>query len=103
VSPVVGEVVIDACTLWNFAVVGRLDLLDGRYSHRGVRWTESIQLEIKRHVREEPQLQDVLTRVLAECHAAGEIGCPDAFDLLKAMAAKGRGVRIPPSHRNVCP
>jgi predicted nucleic acid-binding protein len=182
VSPVVGEVVLDACTLWNFAVVGRLDLLDNRYSHRGVRWTESIQLEISRHVPEEPQLQDVLNaqwlgqpmviagspqtlirierirrgllatptdpptlhlgeaevidlletqhpswvfitddgpagdlakrrgltvldsaRVLSECHAAGEIGCPAAYALLEAMAAKGRGVRIPPSHREVCP
>jgi predicted nucleic acid-binding protein len=182
VSPIIGEVIIDACTLWNFAVVGRLDLLDGRYTHRGVRWTESIQLEIRRHVSEEPQLQEVLNArwlgvpmaiagspqtlrrielirrgllatpadpptlhlgeaevidlletqhpswvfitddrpagdlakrrglavldsalVLSECHAAGEIGCPAAYELLSAMAAKGRGVRVPPNHRVVCP
>jgi hypothetical protein len=60
VSPVIGEVVIDACTLWNFAVVERLDLLEVRYAHRGARWTEAIQLEITRHVKEEPLLRAVL-------------------------------------------
>lgn len=59
-SPAIGEVIIDACTLWNFAVVQRLDLLEVRYGHRGVRWTEAIRLEITRHVREEPLLQAVL-------------------------------------------
>lgn len=59
-SPAIGEVIIDACTLWNFAIVERLDLLEVRYAHRGVRWTEAIQLEIKRHVSEEPLLQAVL-------------------------------------------
>jgi predicted nucleic acid-binding protein len=182
VSPLIGEVIIDACTLWNFAVVERLDLLDARYSHRGVRWTESIQLEVRRHVREEPLLQAVLNAewlgepmeisgspqvlqridrirrglqaspadpptlhlgeaevidiletehpswvfitddgpagdlakrrglnvldsvsVLADCYASGEIGCPEAYELLREMAAKGRGVRVPADHRHVCP
>jgi predicted nucleic acid-binding protein len=182
VSPQIGEVIIDACTLWNFAVVERLDLLDARFSHRGVRWTESIQLEIRRHLREEPLLQAVLDSdwlgepmeilgspqvlqridrirrglqasptdpptlhlgeaevidllenvhpswvfvtddgpagdlakrrglsvldsvgVLADAYASGEIGCPDAYELLLEMAAKGRGVRIPSNHRLVCP
>lgn len=181
-SPAIGEVMIDACTLWNFAVVQRLDLLEVRYGHRGARWTEAIQLEISRHVREEPLLQAVLEaqwlgepmpvtgnaetlirierirrgllatpndsptlhlgeaevidlletqhpswmfvtddqpagdlarrrgltildtpRVLADCYASGEIGCPAAYDLLSEMWAKGRGVRVPPSHRDVCP
>lgn len=180
-TSVVGNVVIDACTLWNFAVVGRLDLLQTRYGHRA-RWTETIRLELARNVRAEPLLQQVLTaqwlgvamsiaadvqtliridqirrglgattgdpamkhlgeaevihlletrepswifisddqpavdlakrrglnaidtqRVLADCYESGEIGCPDAYDLLLEMQAKGRGVRVPPDHRNVCP
>ncbi len=42
-------------------------------------------------------------RLLAECHAQGEIGCPAAFDLLVAMSTAGRGVRVPAHHRLVCP
>jgi hypothetical protein len=41
--------------------------------------------------------------VLADCYAKGEIGCPDAFELLCQMAAEGRGVQVPPSHWYVCP
>jgi len=181
VISVAGNVIIDACTLVNFAVVGRLDLLEVRYGHRA-RWTETIRLEITRGLRAEPLLQDVLSvtwlgtplpiagdvqtlqridrirrglgarvgdpatrhlgeaeiidyleihepswifvsddqpsvdlakrrglnaidtqRVLADCYASGEIGCPDAFSLLLEMLAKGRGVRVPPDHRHVCP
>ena len=40
--------------------------------------------------------------MLSECHAAHEIGCPDAYQLLLKMAAAGRGVRVPASHREVC-
>lgn len=180
-NSVAGDVVIDACTLWNFAVVDRLELLEVRYGYR-VHWTESIELEIRRHLRQEPQLQVVLQaewlgtpmpvsvntdglrrieqirrglgalqsdpatlhlgeaeiidllvtrypswllvtddqpaadlarrrgitaidtpRVLADCYASGEIACPAAYELVEEMAAKGRGVRVPPSHRDVCP
>lgn len=41
-------------------------------------------------------------RLLADGHQAGEIGCPDAWELLKLMFAKGRGVRVPADHRDVC-
>lgn len=177
----VGYAVIDACTLWNFAVVGRLDLLEALYGQR-VRWTETIRLEIARGVGAEPFLQQVLdaqwlgmplpiagdvhtlvrieqirrglgamlgqsptlhlgeaeiidlleTRepswilvsddrpaidlanrrglstmdsrsVLADCYASGLIGCPDAFNVLQKMHDAGRGVRVPPDHRYVCP
>lgn len=40
--------------------------------------------------------------ILSECHAMGEIGCPDAYKLLQEMADEGRGVRIPGSHLDVC-
>jgi hypothetical protein len=41
-------------------------------------------------------------QVLAECHAAYEIGCPDAYNLLLKMRDAGRGVRVPGNHRAVC-
>jgi predicted nucleic acid-binding protein len=41
--------------------------------------------------------------VLADCYAGGLVSCPQAFELLAAMAADGRGVRVPPSHWYVCP
>lgn len=40
--------------------------------------------------------------VLADCYAFGEIGCPDAYNLLKDMADSDRGVFVPPHHRLVC-
>ena len=178
---VAGNVIIDACTLENFAVVGRLDLLEVRYGHRA-RWTETIKLEITRGLSADASLQDVLDstwlgkpieiagnvqtlqrierirrglgatrvdpatkhlgeaevidyldrrqptwifisddqpavdfamhrglnaidtrRVLADCYASGEIGCPDAYNLILKMQSLGRGVRVPPDHRQVCP
>ncbi len=39
--------------------------------------------------------------VLAEAYAFGELGCPQAYDLLKTMWAYPRQVRVPP-HREVC-
>lgn len=42
-------------------------------------------------------------QVLADCYAFGEIGCPAAYELLVRMRAAGRGVRVPPDHRHVCP
>jgi predicted nucleic acid-binding protein len=35
--------------------------------------------------------------VLADCYADGLLSCPEAFELLGAMAAAGRGVRVPPA------
>lgn len=178
----VGSVFIDTCTLANFAIVDRLDLLATRYGWRAV-WTETIQDEVRRGVPSEPTLQKVLevgwlgqpievelstkglrevdrirrglsdglppqdstkhlgeaeviyllehgyiggvlitddrpardfarnrrltaldsAEVLAECYQMNEVGCPEAFDLLGQMADAGRGVRVPPSHIEVCP
>lgn len=39
--------------------------------------------------------------VLADAFAMGEIGCPDAYDMLQAMWNYPREVRVPP-HREVC-
>jgi hypothetical protein len=39
--------------------------------------------------------------VLADAFAMGDIGCPQAYDLLKAMWNYPREVRVP-SHREVC-
>jgi predicted nucleic acid-binding protein len=39
--------------------------------------------------------------VLADAFAMGDIGCPDAYDMLQAMWKYPREVRVPP-HREVC-
>lgn len=176
----IGDVYFDTCTLWNFAAVKRLDLLEGRYGHRA-RWTETVQWEVQQSVRGTPYLQAVLDaawlgppveigggpaalmeidnirrglralpgsptehlgeaeiiyhlqvvdqggffvtddrlaldfarrrglfgfdtpKVMAECFAYHEIGCPQAFELIKQMAYADRGVRVPDSHLEVCP
>jgi predicted nucleic acid-binding protein len=173
-------VIIDTCTLENFAVTSRMDLLKSHYGIRGC-WTETIQYEISRGLPSEPRLQSVLDatwlgepieldcdpaalrlieqirrglggtkrealkhlgeaeviyflevhapdwtfvsddrtavdfarhrqlnavdtrQVIADCYSWGEIGCPAAFKLLRAMKAEGRGVRVPRSHQQVCP
>ncbi len=41
--------------------------------------------------------------VLAECFAAYEVLCPAAYQLIEEMVDRGRGVRLPPSHIEVCP
>jgi predicted nucleic acid-binding protein len=51
--------IFDTCSLANFAVVDRLDLLDVRYGHRAC-WTSTIQSEIMRGLRKVPKLQAVL-------------------------------------------
>lgn len=41
-------------------------------------------------------------QVLNECFRMGEIGCPEAYKLLCAMADENRGVRVPDHHGEVC-
>lgn len=179
-SPKVGNVFFDTCTLSNFATIGRLEVLKVRYEYRA-RWTETIQYEVTRGLSVDPSLQYALNagwlgdpvevdgdrkalreienirrglggslsapmqhrgeaeimyhlshrepsgifitddrpaldfarnrglfaldtaQVLTECFQQGEIGCPDAFDLLREMVQKGRGVRLPTDHMSVCP
>lgn len=38
----------------------------------------------------------------SECHSFGEIGCPEAYELLMSMADNDRGVYIPPDHTYAC-
>lgn len=52
-------VVIDACTWQNFAIVDALWVLEARYS-RFATWTEAIRHELRRGLRSEPKLQQVL-------------------------------------------
>jgi hypothetical protein len=126
-----GDVVIDTCTLENFVVVDALGLLGERLGTRA-RWTETIRIEVTRGIRAEAEVLCFLeerepgwaflsddraavafarsrglramdtAEILAEYHAACEIGCPDAYQLLLKMAAAGHGVRVPASHRDVC-
>jgi hypothetical protein len=180
VSPQIGNVYFDACTLSNFATVGRLEILEIRYGYRA-RWTETIQYEVRRGLPADPSLQQILgagwlgqpvevdgdrkalreienirrglggsqadplqhlgeaeimyhlgrrepsgifvtddrpaldfarnrglftldtSQILAECFQQGEIGCPDAYDLILEMFERNRGVRVPTSHMSVCP
>lgn len=166
-------VIVDACTLKNFAVVGRLDILEKRLGQRA-RWTHAIQREaaklqvpvigwldaaisvgddiatllevdkIRRslgatrsdpatlHLGEaeaiyylenehpawtflsddRPAIDFALRRglnaidtlaVLADCYARDQVGCPEAFELVRQMAEAERGVRVPPSHWFICP
>jgi hypothetical protein len=41
-------------------------------------------------------------RLLEDAHAMGEVGCPEAFELLKKMRSAHRNVRIPTDHHGVC-
>lgn len=41
-------------------------------------------------------------QVLNECFRMGEIGCPEAYKLLGAMADENRRVRLPGHHGEVC-
>ncbi len=56
------SVFFDACTLQNFAVVDRLDLLEKRFAGRAG-WTEGTAFEIRRGVREVPTLAPLLNAV----------------------------------------
>jgi predicted nucleic acid-binding protein len=50
---------LDACTLANFAAVGRLDLLRALYEGKCA-WTEGVELETRRGVAELPYLQPLI-------------------------------------------
>lgn len=166
-------VIVDACTLKNFRVVRRLDILETHLGQRAL-WTQAIQREAARlqvpaidwlgtaisvgddvttllevdkirrglgatradsatlHLGEaeaiyylerqhpawtfisddRPAVDFAIRRglnaidtpaVLADCYARDQIGCPDAFELIRQMARAERGVRVPPSHWFVCP
>lgn len=54
-----GRIVFDACTLENFAVVGRVDLLQALYQDRSA-WTDGTELEVRRGAAERPHLQSLI-------------------------------------------
>lgn len=175
------KVLFDTNSLWNFAVVGRLDVLEVRYGGRGG-WGETVAHEVRTAVGYEPLLAPLLVDgawpgdpidlkaskcladvariqkilagpydkptkhlgeaetihlieheldglglfvtddngaadlaerrgirvlrthdVLTECHLMEDLGCPEAFDLIVAMAEAGRdGVRVPADHSKIC-
>jgi predicted nucleic acid-binding protein len=168
------DIIIDSCTLANFAAVESLSILQKQFGGRG-HWTYAIQHEARRldvpdtgwldppidvsangviaiirvqEIREElgatssdpatlhlgeaeaiyyieshnsswtfisddrPAVDFAEKRglnaalseeVLAYCYEHGNIGCPDAFNLLVRTESVGRGVRVPPNHWFVCP
>jgi hypothetical protein len=42
-------------------------------------------------------------QIMRECYAMGEIGCPDAYEVIVEMSRIDRGVRVPANHSGVCP
>lgn len=54
-----GRVIVDACTLENFAVVKRLDLLQSLFGEKAG-WTSAVEQEIKRNAEERPYLEPLL-------------------------------------------
>ena len=58
-SAQVGPVLFDTNTLVNFAVIDRLDLLNSHYGHRAI-WTETVEIELRRGLRAEPKIRDIL-------------------------------------------
>lgn len=52
-------VFFDACTLRNFAVVGRADLLEKHFAGRAT-WTDGTEFEIRRTARHLPHMQGLL-------------------------------------------
>lgn len=169
----------DTCTLQNFAVVSRLDLLEKLFTGRAA-WTDGTALEVRRAVRHSPSMAALLhcrwlgtpvavgdappaaqqvdrlrraiggaasrptehlgeaqtihrlleqqadgvfvtddrqaadfavrnglttmdtVDILRDAFDAGLVGCPEAYELLVAMASAGRGIALPPSHLHVC-
>jgi predicted nucleic acid-binding protein len=58
VNSVAPTVVCDTNSLWNFAVVERLDILEVRYGHR-VAWTDTVAGEVATSKGYEPRLEQI--------------------------------------------
>ena len=41
--------------------------------------------------------------VMSEAYEQDLVGCPEAYEVLIAMRAERRGVRLPDTHYRVCP
>lgn len=149
-------VLVDTCTIVNFAAVDRLDLLEVALDGYG-RWTETASFETNRagdveaifqlrrqlggtrrapreHLGEAEAIHliqcypeyagavlltddrnagDLAAKrgiqvwmsmtVLSHAYMQGHIGCPAAHELLRDMAAAGRGPYVPADHEAVCP
>lgn len=65
------RILFDACTLENFVVVGRLDLLQTLYEGK-CGWTDGIEMDIRRGLAERPHLQPLI--------GAAWLGTPIAAD-----------------------
>ncbi|MGV9818405.1 hypothetical protein [Nocardia xishanensis] len=81
------RVFIDTCTLENFAVIDRMDLLEQRYAGRAC-WTETIQYEVQRGVGSHPHLQ----RILDASWLGDPIELPGSTTTVKAVDVIRRGL-----------
>lgn len=92
-----GRIFFDACTLRNFAVVGRLDLLEKQFSGRAA-WTDGTEIEIRRSAQHSPQVQSLLgAHWLGSPVVVGELP-PAAQQVDRLRRAIGGGVARPLEH-----
>lgn len=109
-----GRILFDACTLENFAIVGRLDLLQALY-HDRCAWTDGTELEVRPGLRDQAWLQSLSgaswLQVVADDDAVQQIdrirrmlgGSSTRPRQHQKMAASGRGVAVPPNCWHICP
>lgn len=41
-------------------------------------------------------------QLLADAHSMADVGCPEAYEILRRMRQADRAVRVPADHRGVC-
>lgn len=91
-----GRVLFDACTLENFAIVQRLDLLQVLYAERST-WTDGVELEIRRGISDRPHLQALTGAVwLGDPVAADDPSAIQQIDRIRR--ALGGAVGAPTQH-----
>jgi predicted nucleic acid-binding protein len=88
VNSVAPTIVCDTNSLWNFAVVGRLDIIETRYGHR-ITWTDSVADEVRRASGRDLALVDVLSCAwLGEPHEFDDDCMSDVFAIRRILAAQ---------------
>jgi hypothetical protein len=41
--------------------------------------------------------------LISDAYSMGDIGCPEAYEVLKMMADAARPIKLPDSHVDICP
>lgn len=86
-NSVAPTVVSDTNSLWNFAVVERLDIVETRYGHR-IAWTDTVADEVQRSSGSTPVLADVVACAWLGTPVEFDADCmTDIFNIRKILAA----------------